>query len=216
MTAAALEAKIDVYLHTNGDWRKPPRDASGFRVHNGWYKHANISALRNQFDCCLRAPWNLNAVYKYDWMLQESVTARSGDPHWLGLLMDTDVLIQCSAAELRHRFERLKIPLVIGGERRWFPIPRKARDPFGPSLNFSWRDRYEMRHTRQYYPNSGLLMGTAEGFEMLGRAVHATPRFPCCSYEGEPFGFQLDPCNSCRPPRRFDSPVPCAVDDQTW
>uniref|UniRef100_A0A7S2IQF3 Uncharacterized protein n=1 Tax=Haptolina brevifila TaxID=156173 RepID=A0A7S2IQF3_9EUKA len=78
----------------------------------------------------------------------------------------------------------------------------------------SWKARYIARHRLQHYPNSGLIIGTSAGFEALSAALHRTPRFPCCSYEGEAGGFAIDPCMSCRPPRRFDAPVSCVVDDQ--
>ena len=51
--------------------------------------------------------------------------------------------------------------------------------------------------------------------EAYERAMHErNERFPCCAFEGEEGGFTLDPCTSCRPPRTFEKPAPCIVDDQ--
>ena len=86
-------------------------------------------------------------------------------------------------------------------------------DPFGP-VEGSWKARYELRHRRQYYPNSGLIAGSHAGFEALAAAVRATPRYPCCAFAGDRAGYTLDPCSSCQPMRRFPKPVACAVEDQ--
>ena len=51
-------------------------------------------------------------------------------------------------------------------------MPRDYPDPFGPAArepNISWHRSYKLRYQRQYYPNSGLLMGTAAGFEGSAR-----------------------------------------------
>ena len=50
-------------------------------------------------------------------------------------------------------------PLVVGGERKWYPLPRDAHDPFGPDPRLPWKVKYTARRARQYYPNSGLVMG---------------------------------------------------------
>lgn len=96
-------------------------------------------------------------------------------------------------------------------------MPRDFPDPFGPAArepNMSWHRSYKLRYQRQYYPNSGLLMGTAAGFEALAAAIKAVPRFPCCAFEGDSAGYKLDPCTSCSPVRSLPTPVRCAVEDQ--
>ena len=204
---------VDVWIHTNRDWNRPPR-GSAYEAHAFWsVQLRNLSLERHRWDCCWRHPSNLDSVHKYSALLEVSAKrrARSG---WLGLLADSDVMFQCTAEELRGRFQRFGVPLVVSGERRWYPIPRDFPDPFGPSRSLSWKARYTLRHQRQFYPNSGLVVGTSDGLEALATAVRATPRFPCCAFEGDRAGFALDPCSSCRPIRRFPAPVECTVEDQ--
>ncbi|KAL1524749.1 hypothetical protein AB1Y20_019632 [Prymnesium parvum] len=204
---------LHVYFHTNRPLRPPP-NGSGFLATSGWSASPRLPRLRAEWACCIRAPWNLPQAFKYRWMLEQAERAAGARSAWLGLLSDGDVVFQCTAAEIMSRFARLGTPLVVGAERRWFPLPRDAADPFGPPANLSWREKYTLRRQRQFYPNSGLLLGTASGFRMLLRELERIPRFPCCAYHGESGGFQLDPCSSCRPPRAFPDPVPCVVDDQ--
>ena len=200
---------VDVYIHTDGDVVPPPK-GSNFRAHSFWAgQKRNLTALRERWNCCWRAPANVDSTYKYEILLEVAAWR----PGWNGLLTDSDVLIQCSADELRARFKRFGVPLVVSGERRWYPIPAHYADPFGPSSG-SWKERYTLRHRRQFYPNSGLIMGTARGFEALASAVRATPRFPCCAFDGDQNGYRLDPCSSCRPIRTFTAPVSCTVEDQ--
>ena len=208
-------ALVDVYVHTDRAWTRPP-SGSAYSARAFWSGQLrNLSTLRERWDCCWRAPSNIDSCFKYDGLLQVSARHRRarGDS-WTGVLADSDVLFQCSAQELRERFRRFSSPLVVSGERRWYPIPRNFADPFGPPQSLSWKARYQLRHTRQFYPNSGLIIGTSAGFEALASAVKATPKFPCCAFEGDGNGFQLDPCSSCRPIRRFPAPVACTVEDQ--
>ena len=208
---------VHVYIHTDGTWERPP-SRGGFVAHAGWSGQLkNLSAVREQWDCCWRAPANVDSCYKYEWLMHASAAHRRRRSSWLGVLSDSDVLFQCSAEEMRQRFRRLGTPLVVSGERQWYPIPKRYPDPFGPAAhwaNLSWSDGFRLRRQRQFYPNSGLIMGTADGFESLASALHATPGFPCCAFEGDAAGFQLDACSSCRPIRRFKAPVRCAVEDQ--
>jgi len=206
---------LDVFLHTNTETWQRPDPGNGFTVRAGWATddYWNASELRKAFDCCVRAPWSVNACFKYDWLL--SLWRRRGDR--VALLADTDVLFQCTATELRERFETRfgGAPLVIGGEHRRFPRPHNARhDPFGPDPRLPFKVRYARSREQLLYPNSGLVMGTAAGFESLSAALHRLPHFPCCAFEGEIGGFDLAPCNSCQPPRIFPKPVPCTVEDQ--
>ena len=132
-------------------WNEPPAKSS-YRAHAGWASEQitigepprrvviNVTAQRDAHECCYRAPWSANACYKYDWMLeawrrgsqgpqqrdglqgqqqQQSLTASS-----LALLSDTDVIFQCDAGELQERFRTRfgGAPLVVGGERKWYPL----------------------------------------------------------------------------------------------
>lgn len=213
---------VRVYLHTNRppeqSHRPPPASSSSsYTAIHGWSRQ-NVSGLQERFDCCYRAPWNLHSVFKYKWLLDE---VRRGTNHGgvdgaPVVLADNDVLIQCPATELLEKFHAFQKPLVVGGERTWFPIPDRAHDPFGPLASLPWKARYQSRHRNQFYPNSGLLMGTVIGFRKLWRAMQErnTRSFPCCAYEGETGGFKLDPCTSCVPKRTFENRSMCVVDDQ--
>ena len=96
-----------MYIHTDGAW-EPPSGRAGFHAHAGWSGQlvGNLSAVRRQWECCWRAPANVESCYKYDWLLHASAPhRRSGN--WIGVLADSDVLFQCSAEELRVRLEWL-------------------------------------------------------------------------------------------------------------
>ena len=101
------QRRVDVYIHTDGAW-EPPSDA-GFHAHAGWSGQlvGNLSAVRRQWECCWRAPANVESCYKYDWLLHASAPHRRSSLNWLGVLADSDVLFQCSAEELRVRLEWL-------------------------------------------------------------------------------------------------------------
>ena len=204
---------LDVFIHTDGHISQPP-SSSGYRASTFWSgQMRDLSEYKKQWDCCYRAPTNVDACFKYESILNVSASSAAG-PSWLGLLSDSDVVFQCSAKELKNKFRRFGVPLVVSGERRWYPLPRNLPDPFGP-VNGTWKQRYKLRHTYQYYPNSGLIMGSRFGFEALATAIRtASPSFPCCSFEGDKHGWSLDACSSCRPMRYFPKPVSCAVEDQ--
>lgn len=182
---------LDVFFHTNQPVNPPP-NRSGFTSIVGWWDDPDgrISLLRKTMDCCIRAPWNLPQAFKYHWVKQR-IDAAAGREDWVGILADTDVIFQCSPSEIIQRFRSLGAPLVIGGERRWFPLPINMYDPFGPSPNLSWKTRFDLRHEHQFYPNSGLIMGTRDGFEQLWRSLQNMSRFPCCTYDSKNEGFQM-------------------------
>mmetsp|Transcript_75093 Transcript_75093/g.125175 ORF Transcript_75093/g.125175 Transcript_75093/m.125175 type:complete len:315 (+) Transcript_75093:37-981(+) len=207
---------LDVFFHSNREL-KPPPHGSGYRVRQGWWdSDHNLSEARQKWDCCIRAPVNLPLAYKYEFLQQHLDDSESAkDQKWVGLLSDTDVFFQCSSTELKRRFQRFGTQLLVGAERRWFPLPAHASDPFGPNASLSWSVKFAARHRQNLYPNSGLLMGTSRGFEQLVKALRRSGKFPCCSFPGERGGFQVDPCHSCRPKRFFPEPVQCLVDDQS-
>lgn len=181
---------VHAFFHTNRRVRAPPA-RSGLVAHTGWW--ASSHDLRD-FELrttkrFTRAEFPFHAKFaglqgwKYQWLLAETEPATSGGDNsararaapepWL--LMDTDVVVQCSGAELRERFARFQAQLVIGAEFNWWPkrdklaIARGA-DPWPivppPFLR---------------YPNSGLLAGTRAGFGALESAFkRSSPRYPCC------------------------------------
>ena len=101
------QRRVDVYIHTDGAW-EPPSGRAGFHAHAGWSGQliGNLSAVRRQWECCWRAPANVESCYKYEWLLHASAPHRRS-ANWLGVLADSDVLFQCSAEELRVRLEWL-------------------------------------------------------------------------------------------------------------
>jgi len=72
--------------------------------------------------------------------------------------------LHVSASQVRRRFEALGAPLVVGAEKKWWPRRDYARNPYPPT------------HSGLRYPNSGLLIGTAKGFEQLQPAYAAMPQ----------------------------------------
>ena len=119
-------------------------------------------------------------AFKYQW-LASLAHGFAGPPPFVEpwLLMDTDTIVQCSATELRERFAALSSPLVIGGEFQWWPKRDRQHDPWKPQPPPGIR-----------YPNSGMVMGTQQGFAALERAFQAMPRYPCCAKfaKGKPTG----------------------------
>ena len=111
--------------------------------------------------------------------------AKSADDVWM--LSDTDTVFQCSAEEIRARFDAFGVPLVVGTEHWLFPRPDGARGPRDPFERACATDGLR-------YPNSGLLMGTRRGLDRLVRQMRADRGFPCCSF--------------------LDDPKECFVDDQ--
>ena len=93
--------------------------------------------------------------------------------------VDTDIVVQCSAAEVLRRFEAAATPLLVGAEHGWWPNhdPVKGRNPY-PDNPAGGPLRY---------PNSGMLLGTRAGFERLVAQISRPARYPCCPrvYRGE-------------------------------
>ena len=67
----------------------------------------------------------------------------------------------------------------------------------GPVCACDVVDRFDLSqptisHHLKVLRDSGLVVGTSDGLEALATAVRATPRFPCCAFEGDRAGFALD------------------------
>ncbi|KAL3928507.1 MAG: hypothetical protein SGPRY_002359 [Prymnesium sp.] len=183
---------MEVFFHTNRSLQGPP-SGSGFVPRVGWVGETRrIASLLAKWDCCTRAPWNLPQSFKYEWMLGQAMHSADQDPNRVIMLADSDTVFQCSPQEIVERFRSFGAQLVVGGERRWFPLPRNAHDPFGPAKNLSFHEKYSLRHKYQFYPNSGLIIGTVRGFRRLVDHLKRLPGFPCCSYHGETGGFQVE------------------------
>ena len=151
------------------------------------YTKGHRKSLFKREEFPYHARFAAHQAFKYQWLAgltglaAESASASAGTGAFAEpwLLLDTDVIIQCSAAELRERFAKLGSPLVIGGEFQWWPKRDKAHDPWRPQPPPGIR-----------YPNSGMVAGTRAGFASLERAFKAMPRYPCCAKfsKGKPTG----------------------------
>ena len=171
---ASMLEELPVYLHTNRPTQPAPRK-SGFGVHTGWWSDKHAIAWRKTKGA--HGPWGAGGVaflYKYDWLL-EAASAAAPDSEALAsdaplLLLDTDSILQCGAAELRRRWERFDTPLVYSAERECYPSCKKLAMATFPHAASGLR-----------FPCTGAIMGTRAGFELVRRLLHsAMPRFPCC------------------------------------
>jgi len=180
---------MQALFHTN---RGILEDATGqFQGVAGWWGDRAATSfgtypvtgryLRTNASHKLKHKWNLPQSLKYDWALNAT-----GAEFWL--LVDTDTVFQCTPDEIRDRFERLNVPLLVGTERWWFPQPagtrsRPDRDPFSMACGQASRypDGKQRPRAPFQYPNSGMVLGTRQGFATLVRTLHDLPGYPCCS-----------------------------------
>uniref|UniRef100_A0A7S3AZ21 PLOD1-3-like GT domain-containing protein n=1 Tax=Haptolina ericina TaxID=156174 RepID=A0A7S3AZ21_9EUKA len=189
---------MSVYFHTNRHIQHADAPAD-LRIHHGWWNSSSqprrgaihFGAL-DPIDCerlnlstqvCARrqrrqqqATKTLAATQKYAWVVSKSATARRDKLLRRNrrpiLLVDTDVIFQCSAAEILERFHRFNTSLVVGAEARLWPmsVPPSQEDPWPrPTHATSLR-----------YPNSGMIMGTAATFSRLESVLRNLHGFPCC------------------------------------
>ena len=160
-------APLSLFMHTNRAVR-PGAKRLGFELHTGWWADSHDVAKLRKTLPKRNFPYHwqvtLHQSFKVNWLLG---AARDAPEPWV--LADTDTIFQqCDAAEVRRRFERLRAPLVVGAEKKWWPRRDYTRNP------------YPATWTGLRYPNSGLLIGTRKGFEQLQPAYAAMPEFPCC------------------------------------
>lgn len=167
---------LPLFMHTNRATQPPPR-SSHFDLRTGWWSDRhNISFRKGKGT---HGPWGAGGVaflFKYDWMLETAGALPVSGPHdavpvtdpWM--LVDTDTVFQCGAAELRRRFAHFGTPLVYGAERNCYPSCKgRARSVYPPVP------------TQLRYPNTGGIMGTRAGFELVHKLLHTKmPQFPCC------------------------------------
>lgn len=135
-----------------------------------WWGRARVSLL-NHCPHPVRADHMKFAVqqaFKYQWMFARTAMPQNSRLREPWLLADTDIIVQCSAQEMRRRFARFASPLVIGAEFKWFPKRDYSRNPWPPA------------QSGLRYPNSGLILGSRNGFQALETAFGSIPRYPCC------------------------------------
>ena len=178
--------KLSVFLHTNYDVRPPPEHmqieiTQGFWWNNAAHYNASVfearalTKLRNGSPSTPflgRRPRKLHIqfalTHRTEWMLEVD----RGQPEpWV--VLDTDVIMQCSAEEFRRRFDTFNSPLVVSATKRWAPVPmprleRWGRNPW-PKSSIGFR-----------YPNSGTLAGTRAAFRLLRQLERKLPHYPCC------------------------------------
>ena len=177
-----------VYIHTNRTAGLSPSSAKlGYELVTGWWPTEKDVQSREQFLDHVRRKWGGRAMPP--WMIEHSAKwawsaekARTLEPSLFTplLLSDSDVIFQCSPAELLSRYKSFNAPLVASVEKLYSPRPP------GPSWTFSedynpFDNPPEARQSGMRYPNSGLILGTRMGFSALSRALHALPTFPCCA-----------------------------------
>ena len=211
---------MSVYFHTNRHIQHADAPAD-LHIHHGWWNSSSqprrgaihFGAL-DPIDCerlnlstqvCARrqrrqqqATKTLAATQKYAWVVSKSATARRDKLLRRNrrpiLLVDTDVIFQCSAAEILERFHRFNTSLVVGAEARLWPMsvpPSQAvpspyapilrpcvRQPFPPAQEDPWPRPTHATSLR--YPNSGMIMGTAATFSRLESVLRNLHGFPCC------------------------------------
>ena len=165
--SADATTPLSLFMHTNRAVR-PGAKRLGFELRTGWWAETHDVAKLRRTLPKRNFPYHwqvtLHQSFKVSWLLG---VAKGAPEPWV--LADTDTVFQqCDAAEVRRRFERLGAPLVVGAEKKWWPRRDYARNPYPPT----W--------SGLRYPNSGLLIGTAKGYEQLQPAYAAMPRFPCC------------------------------------
>ena len=187
-----MDDPVHVFFHTNRGVRPPPTHAN-LVAHAGWWADTHdmrdyelrTTKLFKRDEFPYHAKFAGLQGWKYQWL--ESATtgsaSRSDDGFsfvalpepWL--LMDTDVVVQCSARELRERFQRFGAPLVVGAEFQWWPKRDKVAlargaDPRGPAAAVPGGIR-----------RGRLLAGTALWRQLehaFRRAPHATHAAPSC------------------------------------
>ena len=194
---------MNVYFHSNRPLRT--NNTHGLVTVQGWrpYSYAESLAKFKRSDGAshpYHAKFGVAQSAKYEFLFREVLgdeqqqqqqqqpRTRAPPPY---LLADTDVIFQCSADEIRARFERFGVPLVIGAEFAWFPKRDYAHDPW-PAPRFA--PRHELKGGTHHpqsglrYPNSGLLIGSAAGLASLSAAFKNISRYPCCPryYRGVP------------------------------
>lgn len=150
---------------------------AGLRLLSGWWADgvpaSQLQQLQQRHRGRIRKPWNLLQVFKYEWLLNATASARDDE---LWLLMDTDTLVQCDAGHLRRRFKAMATPLLIGAEKQqrgvYAPLALKKGAKDGAA--------YWATDAMPAYQNSGMLMGTRAGLRQLVRTMRSFDRFPCC------------------------------------
>ena len=112
--ASSSSADMSIFIHANTHVRPVPATA-GLQVTQGWWNDSHAAEIAQARDTLpkhsMRTQWNLDQVFKYQWLLDELT---QGNPLRNGPLaiVDADTVFQCNGTELRRRFDRIKSPLV--------------------------------------------------------------------------------------------------------
>ena len=175
-SSPSSSSSLLIAYHTNRRLTNetPP---AGLRLISGWWADGvsagQLQQLQQRHRGQIRKPWNLLQVFKYEWLLNATESAREDEP-WL--LMDTDTLVQCDASHLRRRFEAMATPLLVGTEKQqrgvYAPLALKKGERDGAA--------YWSTAAMPVYQNSGMLMGTRAGLRRLVSTMRSFDRFPCC------------------------------------
>lgn len=116
-----------------------------------------LYSYSNQANCSnvVTLPFHVKryrTVDKYAWM------AKVASPFGVSVLMDADVLIQCTRREIQEKLGRHKI--ILSAERNQYPVKTKDKTPG--------------------YINSGVIIGSKKEFVKLASDMRRMPRFPSC------------------------------------
>ena len=223
--ARRMTPLVSVMLHT----QRSLRHTGEYDVHRGWWADDPVrnatdvaEATSRWGECCARTRGNLAEVFKWDWLAtaladsrapplpraraRSDRPARGEEPTAPVILADADVVFQCTAAELRRRFERLGAALVLSGEKTMWPgvrqpaVGRERRWTNWSAVPSPFQRHARSRQSELTYPNGGLLMGTREGLLSVRAAMRTFATYPCCpasAYGSSAAHFVLPPCKSC-------------------
>lgn len=179
--APSAQALLPLFFHSNYRFESPP---PGFRVVSSWWWDRHLAEARVEHSKYKRMipyrgrtrkplPIQFATPHQWQWVVESARSANLSSqlrlpPEAPWLFLDTDIIMQCSAAEFIARWRAFDSPLVVGAETLWSPKHDWARNPY-PEVPSKLR-----------YPNSGAIMGTAAAYEQVARVQESFPRFPCC------------------------------------
>mmetsp|Transcript_13458 Transcript_13458/g.34490 ORF Transcript_13458/g.34490 Transcript_13458/m.34490 type:complete len:376 (-) Transcript_13458:38-1165(-) len=167
--------QLSIFYHTN--FKLSTEAPADLRITTSWFWNEHFQEARAElrriglahvpFRLRAQKPMPVQFAIPHQWTsVLASANEGQAEPF---VLLDTDTVVQCTAKEFLQRWQAFASPLVIGTEMFWKPRPDYHNDPwpFTPSM---------LR-----YPNSGVVMGTRESFELIRDIQRLSfPQFPCC------------------------------------